>query len=179
MGWISSELPLKLRTRSCFRQVQTSKKIYYTDVPRCVENLTSVSEYLDKSSLSTEKSTRVQRKHSFQVNLDFAYCIRVCQFWWYITCVLSKDVIRTSPPKIIGRTTHPSVSVRFISRLWPLVHRFTTTRPRSHVQWRHNTDPEKILFHHSHHFHNSHWHEQSSFRFTKFEILGLCPHTCL
>jgi hypothetical protein len=97
----------KITNKILFPTSTTPPKKYYTDVPRCTENLTSVSEYLDKRSLNVEKSARDQRKHSFQVNLDLAYCIRVCQFWWYITCVLSKDVIRTIPPPKNWKN-HPS-----------------------------------------------------------------------
>ena len=34
--------------------------------------------------LYSDKSTRGQRKHSFESNLDFAYFIPLFQFWWYI-----------------------------------------------------------------------------------------------
>jgi hypothetical protein len=75
---------------------------------------------------------------------------------------------------------HPGTSTRFISRLWTLVHHFTTTLPRSRTCDRHNTVSEKNLCQrgYSFRFHNSQWRDQSSSPICKILILGLCPHTC-
>jgi hypothetical protein len=55
------------------------------------------------SSLRADKSTQVQRKHSFQANLDFTYRIRVFQSSRYRPVFCQKTSYGSNPPKKLGK----------------------------------------------------------------------------
>jgi hypothetical protein len=56
----------------------------------------------------TEKSTRGQRKHSFEVKVDLAYIFHLFQFSWYIRESFQKSWHGSSPKKRFGLTNSAS-----------------------------------------------------------------------
>jgi hypothetical protein len=74
-----------------------------------------------KSSLRADKSTQVQRKHSFQTNLDFTYRNRVFQSSRYRPVFCQKTRYGSSPQKKLGKPIFvPDITVWKIRLSHPL-----------------------------------------------------------
>ena len=70
---------------------------------------------------TVDKSTRGQRKHSFETNVDFAYIIPLFQFSRYIRDPFQKSRYGNSPKKRFGLTSSVSVIlVRSIGTVTPI-----------------------------------------------------------
>jgi hypothetical protein len=63
---------------------------------------------LTNNSFTTEKSTRGQRKHSFEANVDLAYIFHPFQFSRYIREPFQKSRYGSSPKKRCGLTNSAS-----------------------------------------------------------------------